>query len=574
MSSNLKELKPRISVIGIGGAGGNAINNMIASGIDGVDFIAANTDAQALISSSAELRIQLGANLTEGLGAGARPEIGEAAANEAIDDIRNAIDGSHMVFIAAGMGGGTGTGAASVVAKTSRELGILTVAIVTKPFNFEGAKRLRTAEAGIEALRGEVDTLIVIPNQNLFRIANERTTFAEAFVLADQVLHSGIACITDLIVREGLINLDFADVRAVMGGMGTAMMGTGEAAGENRAKDAAELAILNPLLDDVSLRGAKGLLVSISGSRSLTLYEVDAAASRVRQEVDSEANVIIGATFDDSLGDKLRVSIVASGLQSAAAAPVRGARLAHVGAAASAPQPTLPNAQATEPTPQLQFAPQQHDWQPQAPEHQQPQMTPAQFAEQVAAGEGWRGQGEEFYQAQVSSPDQMGDLSWNGPSDVTIELYQPAPAQPSAHWPSATPGVGAFEDPAPVFNPRPPLDGRRSGRRMPEVGDFPQFAQDAYRSQRSDSTTRPVAPAPAPVERKRGGLFNFLTGRKDDTAVAAESSFAPRRDSRAAAPVGEAGSREKNANWQDRQPATSDDQPRRVPMPRQRPRQA
>jgi cell division protein FtsZ len=259
----LTDLRPRITVIGVGGAGGNAVNNMIASGLGGVDFIVANTDAQALATSSAERRIQLGVNLTEGLGAGSKPEIGQAAAEEALDDIRSQIVGSHMVFIAAGMGGGTGTGAAAVIARTARELGILTVGVVTKPFQFEGARRMRAAEAGILELKKHVDTLIVIPNQNLFRVANEKTTFAEAFVLADQVLYSGIACIVDLIVKEGLINLDFADVRTVMSGMGSAMMGTGEATGERRAIRAAEEAIANPLLDEVSLKGAKGLLTRL-----------------------------------------------------------------------------------------------------------------------------------------------------------------------------------------------------------------------------------------------------------------------------------------------------------------------
>ena len=310
----LTDLRPRITVIGVGGAGGNAINNMIASGLQGVEFVVANTDAQALAQSSAEHRIQLGVNLTEGLGAGSRPEIGQAAAEEALDEIRSQISGSHMVFVAAGMGGGTGSGAAGVIARIAKDLGVLTVGIVTKPFQFEGARRMRVAEAGIAELSRFVDTLIVIPNQNLFRVANERTTFAEAFVLADQVLYSGIACIVDLIVKDGLINLDFADVRTVMSGMGTAMMGTGEASGDRRAVIAAEEAIANPLLDDVSLKGARGLLLSIIGGSDLTLYEVDEAASRIRQEVDSEANIIVGASFDESMGDRLRVSIVASGM--------------------------------------------------------------------------------------------------------------------------------------------------------------------------------------------------------------------------------------------------------------------
>lgn len=308
------ELKPRITVIGIGGAGCNAINNMIATQLKGVEFIVANTDAQSLSMSNAERRIQLGANLTEGLGAGARPEVGEAAAREAEEDVRAEIAGSHMVFIAAGMGGGTGTGAAAVIAEIARDLGILTVGIVSKPFQFEGARRMRTADAGIAALEKVVDTLIVIPNQNLFRIANERTTFAEAFRLADQVLYSGIACIVDLIVKEGLINLDFADVQAVMKGMGTAMMGTGEATGEDRAMVAANEAIANPLLDNVSLAGAQGLLISIVGGSDLTLYEVDTAASHIRKEVAVDANIIVGATTEPGMEDRIRVSIVASGM--------------------------------------------------------------------------------------------------------------------------------------------------------------------------------------------------------------------------------------------------------------------
>jgi len=307
-------MKPRIAVIGVGGAGGNAVNNMIAAGLGGVDFIVANTDAQALEASTASIRVQLGVSLTEGLGAGSKPEIGEAAAEEAVEEIRAALAGSHMVFIAAGMGGGTGTGAAAVIARAAREFGILTIAVVTKPFQFEGSRRMRVAEAGIAELRGHVDTLLVIPNQNLFRVANDRTTFAEAFVLADQVLYSGIACIVDLIIKDGLINLDLADVRTVLSGMGPAMMGTGEASGEQRAVVAAEEAIVNPLLDDVTLKGAKSLLLSITGGANLTLWEVDEAANRVRKEVDPEANIIVGATFDEALGERVRVSIVASGM--------------------------------------------------------------------------------------------------------------------------------------------------------------------------------------------------------------------------------------------------------------------
>ena len=310
---DIQELKPRITVFGVGGAGGNAVNNMILSGLDGVDFVCANTDAQALALSKSQRIIQLGVSVTEGLGAGSHPEVGRAAAEESFDEINDHLSGSHMVFITAGMGGGTGTGAAPVIARAAREQGILTVGVVTKPFTFEGNRRARLAEDGIDELHRHVDTLIVIPNQNLFRVANEKTTFADAFKMADQVLFSGVSCITDLMVKEGLINLDFADVRAVMRGMGKAMMGTGEASGDDRARHAAEAAIANPLLDDVSMQGARGLLISITGGPDLTLYEVDEAASRIREEVDADANIILGATYDPEMTGKIRVAVVATG---------------------------------------------------------------------------------------------------------------------------------------------------------------------------------------------------------------------------------------------------------------------
>ena len=311
---DIREMKPRITVFGVGGAGGNAVNNMIAAGLQGVDFVVANTDAQALTMSKAERIIQMGTQVTEGLGAGSQPEVGRAAAEEVIDEIRDHLTGAHMVFVTAGMGGGTGTGAAPIVAKIARELGILTVGVITKPFQFEGQRRMRFAEAGIVELQKVVDTLLIIPNQNLFRVANEKTTFADAFAMADQVLYSGVACITDLMVKEGLINLDFADVRAVMREMGKAMMGTGEASGEKRALTAAEAAISNPLIDDASMKGARGLLISITGGKDLTLYEVDEAATRIREEVDQDANIIVGATFDESLEGIIRVSVVATGI--------------------------------------------------------------------------------------------------------------------------------------------------------------------------------------------------------------------------------------------------------------------
>ncbi|MFK5981131.1 MAG: cell division protein FtsZ [Rhizobiaceae bacterium] len=325
MTINLKkpditELKPKITVFGVGGGGGNAVNNMINGGLEEVEFVVANTDAQALSMSSAEKVIQLGVDVTEGLGAGSQPDVGRAAAEECIDEIADYLTGTHMAFVTAGMGGGTGTGAAPVVARAAREMGVLTVGVVTKPFHFEGARRMKTAEAGIQELQDNVDTLIVIPNQNLFRIANEKTGFADAFGMADQVLYSGVACITDLMVKEGLINLDFADVRSVMREMGKAMMGTGEASGEGRAMAAAEAAISNPLLDETSMRGAQGLLISITGGRDLTLFEVDEAATRIREEIDEEANIILGATFDESLEGVVRVSVVATGIDKGVAA--------------------------------------------------------------------------------------------------------------------------------------------------------------------------------------------------------------------------------------------------------------
>ncbi len=309
-----QNLHPKITVLGVGGSGGNAVNNMINANLEGVDFLIANTDAQALQISSCPNKIQLGLNSTKGLGAGMRPDIGRQAAEEAIQDLSEKFEGSHMLFIAAGMGGGTGTGAAPVIAKLAREKGILTVGVVTKPFHFEGTQRMKLAEKGIEELQQYVDTLLTIPNQNLFRIANEKTTFSDAFKMADDVLYAGVRGVTDLMVQPGMINLDFSDIKTVMSEMGKAMMGTGEAQGEGRAIAAAEAAIANPLIDDVSLKGAKGLIINITGGKDITLYEVDEAANRIKQEVDEEANIIYGTTCDDRLEGVVRVSIVATGI--------------------------------------------------------------------------------------------------------------------------------------------------------------------------------------------------------------------------------------------------------------------
>jgi cell division protein FtsZ len=309
-----KELRPRITVLGVGGAGGNAVNNMIEAGLEGVDFVVANTDAQALAQSKADRRIQLGASTTEGLGAGAQPEVGRAGAEESLSEIMEQLSGAHMVFIAAGMGGGTGTGAAPVIARAVREAGILTVGVVTKPFSLEGDRRMRVAERGIQELQQFVHTLIVIPNQNLFRVANDRTTMAQAFAMADEVLHAGVRGVTDLIVMPGLINLDFADIKSVISEMGKAMMGTGEAEGEDRAQRAADMAISNPLLDDVTMKGAKGVLINITGGPDLMLFEVEQAANRIRAEVDPDANIIFGNTILDDMEGRIRVSVVATGI--------------------------------------------------------------------------------------------------------------------------------------------------------------------------------------------------------------------------------------------------------------------
>jgi len=497
-------MRPRIAVIGVGGAGGNAVNNMIAAGLTGAQFMVANTDAQALEASSAEKKIQLGSNLTEGLGAGSKPEIGEAAAEEAIEDIRNAVADCHMVFIAAGMGGGTGTGAAAVIARIAKEFGILTVAVVTKPFQFEGSRRMRVAEAGIGELRQHVDTLLIIPNQNLFRVATDRTTFAEAFVLADQVLYSGIACIVDLIVKEGLINLDLADVRTVLGGMGTAMMGTGEASGEQRAIVASEEAIVNPLLDDTSLKGAKSLLLSITGGRDLTLWEVDEAANRVRQEVDSDANIIVGATFDDALGDKVRVSIVASGMGHAQpqSRPAReNAWAPRAGAATPPPAPQQPQDYRLRMSEAMDVGTER-------------ELNPP--AGDAAAAEGWR-PGNVYITERPPALSPLGHA--RGPEnraaiDARID-------------PGIDPRIDARIDPRidPRIDARIDETGEPGKARPPlSVQDFPPHAQREYWAKSGAgaqrvATQRVAADAPFVYQRQsespasKGSLLRRLTGR-------------------------------------------------------------
>ncbi|MFM9943429.1 MAG: cell division protein FtsZ [Hyphomicrobiaceae bacterium] len=540
----LTDLKPRITVIGVGGAGGNAVNNMIASGLAGVEYIVANTDAQALQGSSAERRIQLGISLTEGLGAGSKPEVGQAAAEEAIEEIKAQIVGSHMVFIAAGMGGGTGTGAAAVIARAAKEANILTVGIVTKPFQFEGTRRARIADAGIAELRKYVDTLIVIPNQNLFRVANEKTTFAEAFILADQVLYSGIACIVDLIVKEGLINLDFADVRTVMSDMGSAMMGTGEANGERRAIRAAEEAIANPLLDEVSLKGAKGLLLSIIGGRDMTLYEVDEAASRVRQEVDPEANIIVGATFDDSMGDRVRVAIVASGLATVPNATTSSNAFSRL----QAQRPATPQIQAPAATPPPP-GPAQPNHAASAPPHSPFPPAPVAPPQPASAA-------PKSYPAQpprqagpnlpppvpiATSPRQNREV-WRAPGDVIIEESVPAAGFPPA--PREAPPAAPAPQPHETFTPGPPEDFQRTGRRLPEVDDFPVVGQREYRAKAGQYAEPPAGPPrvydgggnESPPQ--RGGIFQRIVaaGRGRDAEKAGNGTDANREGRRREAP--------------------------------------
>ena len=491
----LRELKPRIMVCGVGGAGGNAVNNMIVSGLNGVDFICANTDAQALTSSHAERIIQMGLQVTEGLGAGSQPEIGRAAAEEALEEIRDHLAGAHMVFVTAGMGGGTGTGAAPVIARLARDMGILTVGVVTKPFQFEGVRRMRIAESGICELQKAVDTLIVIPNQNLFRVANERTTFADAFSMADQVLYSGVACITDLMVKEGLINLDFADVRAVMREMGKAMMGTGEAEGEKRAMTAAEAAISNPLIDDASMKGAKGLLISISGGRDLTLYEVDEAATRIREEVDQDANIIVGATFDEGLEGIIRVSVVATGIDHALAqrppvAATAEARIAEVAQRLRADNERLaqrldraePVRQAAAPPP------------PPAAQH------PAGLNESIESAKA--------AMAAAILPQSPG-------SEVTIRPLGPKPSL--FIDPATQPAMQEAPEPEAFIPPQPERVSPR-GMRMPRIDELPVPAQKEIRARRGE------LPEEHP-EKRRTSLLQRLAavglGRRDDDEEAA-----------------------------------------------------
>jgi cell division protein FtsZ len=543
---DIRELKPRITVFGCGGAGGNAVNNMITAGLLGCDFVVANTDAQALTMSKAERIIQMGVAVTEGLGAGSQPDVGRAAAEEVIDEIRDHLAGAHMVFVTAGMGGGTGTGAAPVVAQAAKEMGILTVGVVTKPFHFEGVRRMKVAEQGIIDLQKQVDTLLIIPNQNLFRVANEKTTFADAFAMADQVLYSGVACITDLMVKEGLINLDFADVRAVMREMGKAMMGTGEASGDKRALSAAEAAISNPLIDETSMKGAKGLLISITGGKDLTLYEVDEAATRIREEVDNDANIIVGATFDESLDGIVRVSVVATGIdvdlsarhpantrqpiaQAAVSAPVQAA------APSPAPQAVAAASRLAELTQSLRASNQRMTERAEQrtvtndQAHRavaQALAAPAEGAMPVAAAP-----------AELAAPPRP---QVTAIEDVTIRPMPPKPTlfvesfeEYGEQLPASTP-VAAPE--APFIPPQAERPAVRAPR-MPRIDELPIPAQNQIRARQSEG-----AEAAAGADKPKVSLLQRLASvglgrREEETPRPVQSRPAPVSAERALPPM-------------------------------------
>ena len=499
------ELKPRITVFGVGGAGGNAVDNMIDKNLDGVDFVVGNTDAQALQQSKSETRIQLGVKVTEGLGAGARASVGAAAAEESIEQIVDHLAGAHMCFITAGMGGGTGTGAAPIIAQAARELGVLTVGVVTKPFQFEGAKRMRQAEAGVEALQKVVDTLIIIPNQNLFRLANEKTTFTEAFSLADDVLYQGVKGVTDLMVRPGLINLDFADVRSVMDEMGKAMMGTGEAEGEDRAVSAAEKAIANPLLDEISLRGAKGVLINITGGGDLTLFELDEAANRIREEVDAEANIIVGSTLDVEMGGWMRVSVVATGIDAVEPPeelprPRRSKPAPHDGAEPHQSEHDAPSDYHAASEPKAHGR--QETWtRVQQPQYEQPRYEARSTAGQSAVG-------EEAFEAP----------SLDGNSEQASDPYV-------LEEPTFNANEEAYDsEPESFVAPRPREPGTPSPETMTRLQEAVRNAPN--RLQQSMSRVDDV---PADTDRSRFGinaLINRMTGQPGDSA---EKPVATRR---------------------------------------------
>ncbi len=549
-----EDLKPRITVFGVGGAGGNAVNNMIEKNLDGVEFVVANTDAQALSQSRATSKIQMGIKVTEGLGAGARASVGAAAAEESIEQIVDHLAGAHMCFITAGMGGGTGTGAAPIIAQAARELGVLTVGVVTKPFQFEGAKRMRQAEEGIEALQKVVDTLIIIPNQNLFRIANEHTTFTDAFALADDVLYQGVKGVTDLMVRPGIINLDFADVRSVMDEMGKAMMGTGEAEGENRAVLAAEKAIANPLLDEISLEGAKGVLINITGGYDLTLFELDEAANKIREKVDPDANIIVGSTLDTSMEGKMRVSVVATGIDAAvshadmplprrpmaqplrqqvpseqayaprAAVPARQPLTARTSPAYAdeAPRQTTARAEVQRPEPQRPAFFDQ-DRAPAAPDYApEPSLFDAPLYDEPAQYQDDYAPADQGYAA-----DELPQPAYNPRAEVRPALRQdprreaepaafvaPRAAAPGTPSPEALARLHAAVNRAPLHDPRP----------QPAAQSYAASRGEAPRAEAARFDAPPRAEAPRTEDAKPrfgiNSLINRMTGHAPETAPA------------------------------------------------------
>ncbi|MEO8300186.1 MAG: cell division protein FtsZ [Rhizomicrobium sp.] len=481
----MKELRPRITVLGVGGAGGNAVNNMIEAGLEGVDFVVANTDAQALVQSKCNRRIQMGTNTTEGLGAGAQPEIGRAGAEESLNEIMEQLQGSHMVFIAAGMGGGTGTGAAPVIARAVREAGILTVGVVTKPFSLEGDRRMRVAERGIAELQQFVHTLIIIPNQNLFRVANDRTTMAQAFAMADEVLHAGVRGVTDLIVMPGLINLDFADIKSVISEMGKAMMGTGEAEGEDRAIRAADMAISNPLLDDVTMKGAKGVLINITGGPDLMLFEVEQAADRIRAEVDPDANIIFGNTILDEMEGRIRVSVVATGIdaeQFKMPLPAEKVRPLHPHLNLKTP------ARVAQPVP-VAAAP------------ARPAINPVHASMEALASEmgADKSPAEDYILGGADAPEvaQQGDAA----RYAVTESYRPVEQQPLAHSPkrpAKKSGWGFF--------------GRKKA--APDLRTEP--GQDPRAGMAPRATAQPMPPMPQPAEAPRNNADDLFPDHKRD----------------------------------------------------------
>jgi cell division protein FtsZ len=543
MTNQREELKPRITVFGVGGAGGNAVNNMIEKQLEGVEFVVANTDAQALQQSKAGARIQMGVKVTEGLGAGARPTVGAAAAEETIEEIVDHLAGAHMCFITAGMGGGTGTGAAPIIAQAARELGVLTVGVVTKPFQFEGNKRMKQAEDGIDALQKVVDTLIIIPNQNLFRLANERTTFTEAFAMADDVLYQGVKGVTDLMVRPGLINLDFADVRAVMDEMGKAMMGTGEADGDDRAVQAAEKAIANPLLDEISLNGAKGVLINITGGYDLTLFELDEAANIIREKVDPEANIIVGSTLDTSMEGRLRVSVVATGIDANVQARPEVPVTRRSMAAPLTLHPAPDSRTEPRPEPRPEFRP---EFRPEpalsvravSPAPLAPPM--AQPAAAAPAPQPQLAQMMEMEEADLFEAPRTQDFEPMEEADELFESDMPAPAyrpQVVSAAPAARPAPASIEADAGSFvAPRPRTAGQ-PGQPSPEAL---ARLKAAVSKNPALAGQRPPAPAPQAAASAGakprfgiGSLINRMAGHLE----AAADRAAPQPPGRAQPPV-------------------------------------